>query len=132
MAYWSDNLGGSRIAQTLLFEDYGKHNAVLRSTQDCTPLLDENARIRNEARTRTPHGTRIAARVPEIHYWILWPQEFQARHGYHPRRYPKNVDRRHAEKAWRDFVVAKLNDRDFSQLRVDDGKRMTSAPVRHL
>lgn len=129
MSYWTDPIGGSIIQQVLHLEDEGRHNAVIESTQDCTPVLEENARLRTMAEqtghTKSPHGTAVAARIPSIHYYIQWPQEFEKKYGYHPRRLKLGVNRREAEQQWRDFVVAKLNDPDWKKLRTDKGQRLS-------
>lgn len=127
MSYWTDNIGGSVIRQRVHLEDHGRHNAVIESTQDCTPVVEENKRLRHLAEatgtTQSRHGTVVAARIPSIHYYIIWPQEFQTKHGYHPRRLGPGVNRREAEQAWRDFVARKLNDSDFRDFRTDNPKR---------
>ena len=105
------------VAAEVISEDYGSTpSVVLRHQQDVTPVLDDNARMRSYQQHGTPKmGAKLAARIPEIHYYIQWPTEFQAKHGMHPQR--PDLSRE-----WARFVRRKLNDRDFSQFRVDTGR----------
>ncbi len=126
MSYWTDDIGGMVLKQKVHLEDDGKHNAVIQTTQDCTPILEENAAFARERQGRlSPHGTAVAARVPHIFYYVLWPQEFKARHGYHPKRGPFRDagHKQEAEQAWRDFMIGKLNDPDFGKFRTDDSRK---------
>ena len=123
MPHWRDKLTsrGDIIQQELIKENDGTY---LRSTQNFQPILDENQRMRSQGQRPGTHGA-IAARVPVYHHYVLWPQEFERRHGWHPKRPPPSVSRKDAEKLWRDFYVEKLHDRDYSKFRIDQ-RRFTA------
>jgi len=123
MPIWRDRLTekNASLRQDLVKESDG---FVLHTYQDVGPVLDDNQRMRSQGQKSGTHGS-IAARVPEILYWVQWPEEFKKRYGWHPKRPPLNIKPRDADKLWRDFFVAKLHDRDYSKTRIDQ-RRFTA------
>lgn len=116
----------------LIHEDDGRGNhQVLRHTQDVQPILDANQRLRSYKQYGTPKlGAKLAARVPYIVRYHHWTAEFEAKHGVHPdhpdlRNIPREQHtstRKEIGRKWRQFVIRKLNDNEYSKLRVDEGK----------
>lgn len=116
----------------LIHEDDGLGNhQVLRHVQDVEPILDANQRLRGHHQYGTPAmGAKLAARIPEVTYYLSWPVEFQRQHGVHPRhpdlrRIPRaqhTSARQEIERKWSAFVRGKLNDRENSKLRVYEGR----------
>lgn len=81
---------------------------------DTTPLLDENARMRSMEQFGTPHFKgKLVARTPAVLAFAVWPNEFF-----------KLTGKRHTEapEEYRKFRLAKLDDPEYSKLRVHDKK----------
>lgn len=116
----------------LIHEDDGRgHHHALRHVQDVEPILDDNARLRGHQQVGTPKlGAKLAARVPETIYYLSWPTEFELKHGVHPKHPDLRLipaaqhssTRKEIDRQWRKFVIGKLNDRNYSKLRVDEGR----------
>ncbi len=116
---WSyDFAPDSTIRQRLVKE---ADEIFLHSSQSVQPLLDYNSAVQNIDRPMmTKNGTAVAAKIPAIFYWVKWPQEFQAKYGYHPKRYdPTVISSEQAQAQWGAFLKLKLNDPDFSKFRTD-------------
>lgn len=126
---------GSAVRATLHAEDIGDDaTLVIQHTQDCTPIVDGNARLRQHEQLGTPAmDARLAARVPEVVHYGTWATEFQAQHGVHPmvpdlRQVPQREHtamRREIAKKWRRFRNRKLNDNAYAHFRVWRGRLPT-------
>lgn len=98
-----------------LFEEDG--HLVNHARQDCTPIVDANKRLKSHEQYGSKHMRGyLAARVPDIYYYVLWPQEFEKRYGM------KRNASVEARRLWRDFFLKKLDDPDFRDFRVDERK----------
>ena len=90
---------------------------INHARQDCTPIVDANARLRGHEQYGTQRmGAKLVARVPDIFYYVKWPQEFKEKYGF-----TKNSSRQ-AMRLYRDFFLEKLDEREFRYFRVDEGK----------
>jgi hypothetical protein len=121
MAEWTYDFtarrSGSSIEQRLVKQD-GEY--FLHSSQDVQPVLDINSAIRNIDRPMmTKNGTAVVARIPPLHYYLKWPQEFKLKFGYHPKRHPADISSEQAQTEWAAFLREKLNSREFSGFRTD-------------
>ena len=121
MPHWTDKYTTHRespIEQSLIREN---DHYVIKSSQNTQAILDDIQRKKSQGQR---HGTQgsIAASVPEILYWVEWPNEFRKIYGFHPKRPPPNIKSKDSEKMWRDFFIMKLHDRDYSKLRIDERK----------
>lgn len=99
------------------------NEAYIRSSQNTDALVAENKRLSNDPAGLSKHGTAIAARIPVIYHYVIWPDEFEKKHGYNPRRPPLSK-REEAGPAWAKFIKGKLNDPDFRHFRTDGGRRL--------
>ena len=81
---------------------------------DTHELLDENARMRSMEQFGTPHFKgKLVARTPAVLAFAVWPNEFF-----------KLTGKRHTEapEEYRKFRLAKLDDPEYSKLRIHDRK----------
>lgn len=108
---------GSSLQQRLIKD---KGEIYLHSSQDVEPVLDLNMELQNIDRPMmTKNGTAIVAKIPPLFYYVIWPQEFKEKYGYHPKRHPHTMSGEQAAAQWAKFLKEKLNDRDFSKFRTD-------------
>jgi hypothetical protein len=103
------------ICRDLFSEDGKTYN---HARQDCTPVLDNVSRLKGHQQYGSTGGmkAKLVAQVPDIFYYVKWPQEFFAQYGCKPNSSPD------ARKAWQQFLYKKLDSREFRGFRVDQGK----------
>ncbi len=78
--------------------------AIVKTTQDVTNILDTNAFWRNNARQNSKE-IRLAASIPTNEYY-KWQKEWRETM---------------ADKwTWRTFLAMRLNSRDYSKFRTED------------
>lgn len=78
---------------------------VLKRRQNVSPYLDENARLRN-VKHGTPNG-RIVSQIPATLYY-QWKKDWQKNYATHMK--------------WHEYRRIKLNNPDFKNLRMINGK----------
>ena len=87
---------------------------VLHHQANVEPVIDEAARMAQHEQHGTPEGNfKLAAYVPDIFYYTIWPNEFERVTG---------MTKEQAPKAYRDFFLAKLDLPEFCRFRVDPGR----------
>ena len=87
---------------------------VLNHEQHIQPITDANSRLASHEQYGTRHmGAKLVARVPDLYYYIEWPQEFFRLTGKRKTEAPFE---------YRQFFLNKLDERDFQKYRVDSGK----------
>jgi len=106
------------VNRDLLTEfDGNQQFLVNHAQQDVEPIMDANSRLRSHKQYGTPGiGAKLVARVPDIFYYVKWPQEFLQKFGF------RRDSSSEAQLLYRRFFLDKLNDPEFSKFRVDEGK----------
>lgn len=85
---------------------------IVQRVQDVTPILDDIKEMRAKAVNPKAVG-RIAGRIPNVVYQ-KWDQEFKKVHGVPMLR----ADSKTRQK----FLASKLNDPDYQDLRIWEGR----------
>lgn len=102
------------ICRDLFTED---DQVINHAQQDCTPVVDNVSRLRQHTQVGSKRMRgKLVAQIPDIFYYVKWPQEFFERHKCRPN------SSKESRAAWQKFLYEKLDSREFRAFRVDEGK----------
>ncbi len=106
------------VNRDLLTEFEGHQQFLVNhAQQDCTYIVDANSRLRSHKQYGSRvMGAKLVARVPDIHYYVIWPAEFKKKYGFRKDASPE------AQLLYRRFFLNKLNEPDFKHFRIDEGR----------
>ena len=116
------------LRQRINFEANGEQ--YIQSTEDVTPLIEENTSIRQAKEAVRGRNGIVSHRWPAILWYAEFPAEFERRYGMRPNHScPPSIKatrtqevREGVELLWKRFIREKSNNRDYSKFRTWEGR----------